>query len=268
VSLHGWHWRCRNRTGSDPLSYRTAVSATAQQFYNSRQRIFYPATFSAGSPPSIDKILLVNFKNHLREDNFESAIALVRDLTDQLAICRDSDLNRVKNIYFQLMLILFEVALERGLIDPFDTKEKTYIWKEIEAKTYLEELSAYVTTSIANILSKLTVSGSVDRKITEIIRFIHKNFADKNLSLQAISAHIYLTPTYLCAFFKKSTGKTINEFITETRITKAKELLKDVQIKLYEVAAAVGFSDVNYFSTLFKRNIGCTPSEFRERYYR
>ncbi|MGD8401533.1 MAG: AraC family transcriptional regulator, partial [Bacillota bacterium] len=142
------------------------------------------------------------------------------------------------------MLILFEVALERWLIDPFDTKEKTYIWKEIEAKTYLEELSAYVTTSIANILSKLTVSGSVDRKITEIIRFIHKNFADKNLSLQAISAHIYLTPTYLCAFFKKSTGKTINEFITETRITKAKELLKDVQIKLYEVAAAVGFSDV------------------------
>jgi two-component system response regulator YesN len=251
-----------------PVSYRTAVSATAQQFYNSRQRIFYPATFSVGSPPPIDKVLLVNFKNNLKEDNFESAKALVRDLTGQLAICRDSDHNRIKNIYFQLMLVLFEVALERELTDPFAAKEKTYIWKEIETKTYLEELSAYVTTSIDNILSKPVDSGLRDRKTTEIIRFIQQNFANKTLSIPVISAHIYLSPTYLCAFFKKSTGKTINEFITETRITKAKELLKDVQIKLYEIATAVGFTDVNYFSTLFKRNTGCTPTEFRERYYR
>ena len=66
---------------------------------------------------------------------------------------------------------------------------------------------------------------------------------------------------------KKSTGKTLNAYITEIRMEKAKELLKDSRFKLYEVANQLGYKDANYFSTLFKRYTGCTPSKFMEKYY-
>jgi two-component system response regulator YesN len=67
--------------------------------------------------------------------------------------------------------------------------------------------------------------------------------------------------------FKKETGKTINQFITEIRIEKAKELLKDRQIKLYEIASLIGFSDANYFAKTFRKLEGINPSDFREKYF-
>jgi two-component system response regulator YesN len=99
------------------------------------------------------------------------------------------------------------------------------------------------------------------------MKFIRDNFANKKLSIQMIADNTYLSKTYLCSFFKKSTGKTVNEYIMEIRIEKAKELLKENRVKLYEIATNIGFNDSNYFSAIFKKYVGCTPSEFREKYY-
>ena len=102
-------------------------------------------------------------------------------------------------------------------------------------------------------------------RIREIINYINDNYGNNRLSLQSISESIYLSQTYLCAFFKKATGKTLNQYITEVRIEKAKEMLRDTGIKVYEIAYRVGFTDTNYFSTLFKKHVGITPSEYKER---
>ncbi|MNJ01575.1 HTH-type transcriptional activator Btr [compost metagenome] len=69
----------------------------------------------------------------------------------------------------------------------------------------------------------------------------------------------------MCSFFKKQRGQTIKEYITATRVEKAKELLADQERKLYEIALLVGIGDANYFTTFFKKYAGCTPSEYRER---
>lgn len=251
-----------------PLSHRNAVIAATRQFYCNSQQIFYFSDQFPGSALEIDKTLFDDFKNALRNDSFESAQSLVRKLTDQIAICRESDLNRVKNAYFHLLLAVYDVALERKLIDPFNEREEKYIWQELAEKRSLTELAEYVLAVNDMIFKQLGETGAPNRKIKEITRYIREHYADKNLSIQSISTQVYLSPTYLCAFFKKSTGKTINEYITDTRIAKAKELLQDQQMKLYEISANIGFTDVNYFSTLFKRKVGCTPSEFREKYYR
>lgn len=74
-----------------------------------------------------------------------------------------------------------------------------------------------------------------------------------------------MSVSYLCVFFKKYTKKTLNDYLTEVRIANAKILLKDNRKKLYEIATSVGFTDANYFSTLFKKITGMTPSEYKER---
>ncbi|HEY4536905.1 MAG TPA: response regulator [Erysipelothrix sp.] len=101
--------------------------------------------------------------------------------------------------------------------------------------------------------------------IRDTERFITDNF-DKRLTIKDIAEEVFLTPQYLCKIFKEETGHTINSYITDLRMEKAKELLLNRNLKLYEVAAQLGYRDANYFARVFKRNFGMNPSEFREKH--
>ena len=86
----------------------------------------------------------------------------------------------------------------------------------------------------------------------------------EQLSISSLAEEVYLTPTYLCVLFKQATGQTLNEFITLVRMQRAKALLADTSIKLYDVCYKIGYLSPSYFSKLFKKYSGFTPSEFRE----
>jgi YesN/AraC family two-component response regulator len=100
--------------------------------------------------------------------------------------------------------------------------------------------------------------------VGEIVQYIDGHYQDEGLSLQQISEHMYLTPSYMCVIFKDDTNTTINQYIATVRIEKAKDMLKDNRVKVKEVAAMVGYSDSNYFAKIFKKHTGLTPVEFRE----
>lgn len=100
--------------------------------------------------------------------------------------------------------------------------------------------------------------------VAEIVAYIENHFEDEGLSLQRIADKMYLTPSYICVIFKEETCATINQYISNIRMDKAKELLKDNRIKVKDVAARVGYSDSNYFTKLFKKQLGLTPNEYRE----
>lgn len=83
-------------------------------------------------------------------------------------------------------------------------------------------------------------------------------------SLNYVAKKVYMTPTYLSLLFKTKTGKTFIEVLTEIRIQKAKHMLKTTRLKNYEVAEKVGYQDPRYFSQIFKKRVGLSPSEYRE----
>ena len=99
--------------------------------------------------------------------------------------------------------------------------------------------------------------------ISQIKSCIHVRFAE-NLTVSTIAGEVYLTPTYICLLFKQETGMTINDYLTEVRIKKAKEFLQQPQMKLYDICFAVGYTSPSYFSRLFKKHTGYTPSEYRD----
>ncbi len=99
-----------------------------------------------------------------------------------------------------------------------------------------------------------------------IINQVRKNIEERykeQISISELAKEVYLTPTYLCVLFKQVTGTTINDYLTLTRLEKAKKLLSDPYIKLYDVCYEVGYLSPSYFSRLFKKYIGITPSEYR-----
>lgn len=91
--------------------------------------------------------------------------------------------------------------------------------------------------------------------------YIEKSFQDPELSVEGVAAHVYINVSYLRAVFKKAYGMTVGEYMTHTRMNKAKELL-GMNIRLSEIAERVGYQDAGYFSKVFKKFYGTTPSEY------
>ena len=100
--------------------------------------------------------------------------------------------------------------------------------------------------------------------IKKVIDYMNTHLSDKDMSIKLLADEVYLTPTYLSSLFKKTTGSTIGQYLTEIRMNRAQELLTDPGWKLYQVAEMVGFEDANYFAKTFKKKTGMLPSEYRE----
>lgn len=85
----------------------------------------------------------------------------------------------------------------------------------------------------------------------------------EEISIKQIADHVYMSPSYFCRYFKMHTGETILDYITRQRMEKAKSLLADPGFKIQEISLMVGYQDVKYFSRLFKRWTGETPTRYR-----
>lgn len=98
-------------------------------------------------------------------------------------------------------------------------------------------------------------------RLKRIIEYISLNY-DKTLLLNDLSKLAELSPNYFHAVFTHTIGKTLNEFITEIRINKSKELLLNTNLKISAIADKCGFDNASYFSSVFKKKCHISPSEF------
>jgi len=102
--------------------------------------------------------------------------------------------------------------------------------------------------------------------IKKVAAFIEERIQE-SWTVKELAEQFNLNASYLSVLFKKEMDKTISEYVQETRITLAKRLLQDPNIKVYEVAEQVGIQTSAYFTYLFKKIVGCTPQEFRDHHY-
>lgn len=101
--------------------------------------------------------------------------------------------------------------------------------------------------------------------INEIRSFIDLHIAD-DVSLQMIADHVYLHPVYVSKIYKLETGENLSDYVQRVRMDKAEYLLKHSQVKIYEIAAKLGYQRPHSFNHAFKKNYGMTPQEYRDRY--
>lgn len=92
------------------------------------------------------------------------------------------------------------------------------------------------------------------------------HYQDENLSLDDICEALSISNSYFSSVFKKETGNSFIGYLTEFRMEKAARLLVQTNEKSYYIAKSVGYSDPNYFSYVFKRQYGVSPSKYRSEY--
>ena len=102
--------------------------------------------------------------------------------------------------------------------------------------------------------------------ISEAKLFIHQNFSDPNLMLADVAKAVNMSKSRFSTVFSQQSGQSFTDFLMSLRLNKAKELLRGTDQKNSQIARDVGYNDAHYFSYIFKKNTGLTPSDYRAQY--
>lgn len=126
--------------------------------------------------------------------------------------------------------------------------------KELSKNTLFTAINSVVTENKNMHLKKV---------VRDALRIIESDY-NKKISVKSVADILYTSESHLMHEFKAQTGKTFNECLTDFRMLKAQELLIKGDMRIGEVAYAVGYNDVKYFGQVFRDYCGCTPSEWLE----
>ena len=96
------------------------------------------------------------------------------------------------------------------------------------------------------------------------VAYINEHYADCDLKLPDVLEHLGVSRSYFSTVFKEKTGQSFVEYLTNLRMEKAKEYLRETGLCTYEIADRIGFADPHYFSLTFRRRTGMTPRQYRE----
>jgi two-component system, response regulator YesN len=152
----------------------------------------------------------------------------------------------------------FSQTISIGISDVCNNIEDINIaYKEAYTASFFKLLPG--SSSVGYIKEKDVVG--IRQEIRETLKYIRNNYS-KEITIEMAAKELYISASYLMHIFKDEIGKTFNECLTEYRIEAAKGLLMDSKNKIYEVCEKVGYGDVKYFSQVFKKCTGMSPSEY------
>ena len=104
-----------------------------------------------------------------------------------------------------------------------------------------------------------------DKPIRMAKQYIQEHY-NEAISLETVSSEVGFNPAYFSTIFKKATGQNFMDYVKEVRINSAKDLLIHTSLDVAEIAQSVGYSDIKYFSRLFRKATNLTPSDYRKLY--
>jgi len=192
----------------------------------------------------------------------EEAIRILEQIYAQLITEKAALNSSVKNMYFLLYSHIQQLEKELLTGEGRERRESGRFWDNAQT---LEELHTFVAARAMEAIEAREREGTGGNAVIfQVIEVMKQRYSDKSLCIKDLADAVYLTPSYLSGLFKRRTGTTINQYLTNMRIDQAKKLLRDNSLKLYHVADLVGYEDAAYFARIFKAQTGMTPSEYKE----
>ncbi|MBQ6321849.1 MAG: response regulator [Lachnospiraceae bacterium] len=138
---------------------------------------------------------------------------------------------------------------------------------------YMDRQAHVVTTENYPYIMERTGSVKQEQEIEEggsdilqeALAYIDAHYTDENISLNTVASRINVSTGYFSAMFSQKMNQTFVEYVTARRMDLAKQLLRTTKNHTFEIAAQTGYKDANYFRYVFKKTVGCTPKEYRNR---
>nr|WP_305136127.1 response regulator [uncultured Schaedlerella sp.] len=203
-----------------------------------------------------------SFSNYIQSHNPTLISDTLNDLSDYLTRCTAeiSDLKHfLIDIYILVKQKIMQIFPQADL--PFLANASIIIL--IEEKYYLYEIIEFLKEQFEMWMHSVGYSSG-ENVLDEVLHYIQYNYQE-NLKLETLAPLFGYNSSYLGRLFTKKLNVNFNSYLDQVRIAKAKELLDDGSLKVYEIAERVGYSNVDYFHRKFKKYEGTSPAEYRKK---
>lgn len=253
-----------NNINNTYQSYHSAVILLQKAFYYPYGQVLQ---YSENVSEDIFRYDYTVFKeavlNELFNLNQKSALQKLKEFYNEIIIKKDIITNRVKEVYYTFILEILRIAETDQVNIKLSSDEETTWLDEVEKLNYIE-LHQFTVDKLNDLFKEINNSKDEKSQITAIKAYISRNYGNSLLSVKDISEYLNLSNSHMCTIFKKETGYTVNQFITNYRIQKAKQYLRDIKYTVSEISEKIGYKDNSYFGRIFKKIEGITPMEYRE----
>lgn len=170
-------------------------------------------------------------------------------------------------VCIQIVSICMEIIVEMGLSfkDIFPSNQLG-IFDEMQSKRSIDELENWVKGIFTETIQyiKKNKNSKASQLIEKVKKYIEDNYQDDELDIDKMAKNLFVNYGHLCFIFKRDTGITINEYLTEFRMKKAKEHIDSGNHSVLDIAKRVGYADANYFGKCFKKHYGLAPKKYIE----
>lgn len=181
--------------------------------------------------------------------------------------------NKLQNFKYHLVITLAMIArycIEGGLdVTTAFSVSDFYIQKADKATTF-EEIDKYHHLACIDYATRMKAVHKktiTSKHVSKCIDYINEHLHTK-ISLEELAEYVNLNPTYLSRLFKSETGETVREFITNTKVDTAKNMLIYSDYGPAEIASILAFSDQSYFTEVFRKYTGMTPKKYQSNHLR
>lgn len=164
------------------------------------------------------------------------------------------------------LILSFDSAIRKYNLEESQLTEQLWsinesLWK-CDSNTDLGERLRETGRLILGSVRKSKATGG-EEIVLSVCKYLEENYGEE-LSLSRLSEKYYINTAYLSDLFRRQTGKTYSQYLFEVRMKRASELLEDDDLRVFDIAALVGFPNTGYFCTVFKRQFGLSPAEYRD----
>ncbi len=141
------------------------------------------------------------------------------------------------------------------------------IFETIQTIKKIDEMKEYIKRVISGIVDNVSRNkkAAISKFVEKALEYIHDNYANEDMNIKEIAEHVYVNYGHLCFLFKRETGMTMNDYIVNYRMNKAKELIENGANYIADISNRVGYINPNYFGKCFKKHFGLSPSTFIEQ---
>lgn len=214
-------------------------------------------------PYELEKLLI----EKIRLGIFEQAVNVFLSIFNYMTDCLKGDINRVKfemmELYFVLSRLIYEFEEDNFSFNNFVGIKNDYY----KISTFQEIYHIFVE-DIKNLCNKFNDERNKKAKniLFVAIQYIKVNYM-REITLEEVAKHVGFSPNYFSRLFKSEFNQSFIDYLTNVRVEAAKELVMERDKNMGEISWEVGYHDPNYFTKVFKKIVGLTPSEYKEEKY-
>jgi len=206
--------------------------------------------------------ILSQVEELIRCNKKEETLFVLKRLYEKSSRCQGTAPEELRHLYCRILFLFLHAAEIRNIRSVTgQTESLLYTVSRQETLRGLQEVLQQAAEEYF-----VSLQPSCPDIASQVENYLESHYRDCSLTVQNIARDLGFTNTYLCAAYKKSSGKTVNQRLTEIRLLHAEKLLVSTGRRLYEVANAVGYGDSKYFVKLFTREIGISPKEYQKRH--